>query len=486
MRERKAGRRGAGRRKRPPFELGMAHLLGEAMRRERVVRDGTGEGDFAYALGIGRIPAEPRQGPRVEIHEADEIATWHERPAEEREPVVCLHLGESGGRIQWQVWPAGCLPKAVEDYLHGHPTELGECLAWMAGRAGVSWGQVMEAIGSGRWVLFFGLEAWFEVFLAERFPEKAQEWDRVWCEALPTRVEPIRLTPEGEEFQCLLVDSDADPEMAGRLPRRLLLAWTGMLGSHPAARALRQARPRAHPDWVSLCWIARVAHGGEGENRWRLALLCLEKADLLYVQTHSRERPEQEIADEMKRLARVLHRKLLFRKAYRLLGDRPQAADREDLQAEARLAGWERMGRYDLFRLRTKMSNYLVNAMAAAAFAWATERLTRHGQESDGAETEEMAAATEADRRARAQARAELERRLAGSGLSAEHRRLVLAVGERVAEGMSERAACEQIARRLGLSGDATRKRYQRAVAKLTGMGARVPRARPKAGKTRR
>jgi DNA-directed RNA polymerase specialized sigma24 family protein len=464
----------------------MSHLLGEAMPRERAVQDETREGDFAYALGIGGTLARPRQPPRIEIREVAEIAIWHERPAEERAPVVCLHLAENSEMIQWHLWPPECLPRTVETYLDRHPGQVTQALIWIAGQAGVSWDTLMAAIGSGRWVLVFGLEAWFEVFLAEHFPSELQEWDRVWVEGLPMRLESVRLTSECEEFQCQLVDSGMDPELAGRLRHRLLLAGMRMSGSHPALKALRRAYPKARPDWVSLFWAARVAHGGEGENRWRRALTCLEKADLLYVQVHSREPPEREITDEMNRLLRLLPHNPVFGKAYRLLGDHPQPADREDLSAEARSAGLGKMDSYDLFRLRTKMSAYLVNAMAAAAFAWAKQRLTRQGREWDTAETAEEAAAIEAERQASAtEARAELDQRLADSGLSEWHQRLVLAVGKQMAEGSSEREACEQVASGLGLAAEAVRKRYQRAVAELTKKINRAPRARPKTGGTR-
>lgn len=434
---------------------------------ERVVRDGTRDGRFGFALGAGSQAFAEEPVLRVELHKLAEIEAWHRRPPEDRGPVLHLHVADRGRRA-WGIWPEGAWPPGPEQYLTNHPRELWCGIEWTAARAGVGRGELLEALRSGRWAIIWDFEAWFRRFLSAELPDRVEEWDRAWLEALPLVAGRIPWGKAGTRLPVFIVDSDLQGEAACRLSCRLVLCVMQLPADHRAAEAIAEAYPKTRGRKVWLCWAARLkrGRGAGGIKAWLASLL---KADALYAKARERSTSPEQLAAQVSDLAKRIWAAKGLRHVDRVLVDRAATDQVEDIESEAIAAGWEKLSPYDIFVSKRGMLPTVLDGMIGAARRFRSRE--RRQEEWTVSRAESGEPTPEPADAASAELEAALARLVDAAGLSTQEAdSLAAVVAELAADPDSDvSAACERASNKLGRPAAALRAQFYRIRKKLVG-----------------
>jgi len=437
----------------------LRRLLHEAFSFHRVVSDTPEEGGFAFALGGAPLHPSSRR-PTVEIIDDAALAHWHERPAEDRDPVLWFTWDEQGGEIACHYWPLEIWPEPAIAFLGSNRGLAPGFLAWTASRADLDRESLSQALSSGRHVVVREAHGWFSEFLRQTSPALSLRWDAWWCGGLP--LEPREFRSEKGELEAvgLRLDSRRDPALQAQLSRRLILCVVALPATHQLAQELAKAFPRVRGEPSLLAWAADLPKDSEDTSvdPW---LESLRRVDALYLKARSSSTSPEELVADIERLAEAVWGFSTLRGVHSVLKGKGSVEQVEDIDAEGVAAGWQALDRYSLFRLRSRLKVYvrrdIERAMSEARRAEAV-------READKDLTEEMSDHDE-QHLSSAEASATLQAILARPDLSPMTRQTLAhyAALARAHPRENESGLCRLLARQLGMREGTVRQRLMRA-----------------------
>lgn len=455
-------------------------LLADAMPLAHVVSDGTGAGDFSYALS-GGVRRSGARKPRVEIIDEAGRARWHERPPEDRDPVLWFGWDPEEGRSFCTQWPAEVWPETVVSYLATNPELPWQCLTWAAREAGLGGDDLREGLAAGNYPVLRDADHWMSEFLAQQSAEAALHWNLLWMAEAPLERREFHSEDGAVEAEGVLLDTARNPELQARFRRRGMLCVLALRRGHHLARTLAETYPDVQGGPVVLSWVSTLPKG-ESDQQIDAWLASLERVCSLYMRVHDEDTTQEQIAPELDQLVKKALEDWSLRGVIPVLRERGEHEQIEDLQEEARLAGWRAMQGYDLFEQRSRLTDYVRRDMERAAQRERRKARKREkkecsfsvkleggGQEEgDEANLLEMMEDEKAGIDA-VLAQAGLEQRLAALGEETPEREVLADYLEEARRdpGASQADICRRLASRCGVSAQTALKRFQRAIEKV-------------------
>lgn len=342
-------------------------LLAKAMPLEHVVSDGTKTDCFDYALS-GGFHRPRSQRPAVEFVDDAGMVRWHERPREDTDPLLWFQWDLDERKSVWNRWPVEVWPEAVVSYLGRVPTRPWEFLKWAADAAGVERAELRDALASGNCVVVRDAHHWFGEFLRQHYPQEATHWELLSIRDLPIEQYELRSEEGRAEGRGVLIDTGRDPRMRRVLRTRRILCVVSLASGHHLSRTLRETYPDAAGRPVLLAWTARLPKGGDKEALGPL-LASLGRACTLYMKVRSEETTGEQLAEELARLASGVWRAHSMRNVKGVLVSKGDKEQIDEIEAAAKSAGWQAIVEYDIFRLKSQLSQYVRWRMERAAYS---------------------------------------------------------------------------------------------------------------------
>ncbi len=437
----------------------LQRLLHEALSFERVVSDAPEEGGFAFALGGAHLRQSSRR-PAVEIIDDAALGRWYERPADDRDPVLWFTWDEDCRRLDCHYWPPEVWPKPGRDVLEQSSVLRARFLVWVAERAGLSREVLEQALRGGQYVVVREAHNWFSEFLRQDSLDLSLQWDAWWCGGIA--LEPWEFRSKKGDLEAVgwMLDSRRDPALQAQLSRRWILCVVALPATHHLAQELAEAFPRVAGQPSLLAWAADLPTDSEDTSvdPW---LESLGRVDALYLKAHSSSTSPEELVADIVRLAEGAWGFPGLRGVRRVLRQKGDLGQVEDISREGVTAGWQALDRYRLFRLKSRLKNY-VRGRVRRAMGKARKAERERGEKESV--TEEVPDHGE-QRLSRAEASATLQAILARPELSPMSRRTLadLVTLAQAHPDKNESDLCRLLACQLGLREGTVRQRLGRA-----------------------